>query len=341
MSTPLFTIIIPAYNVAAYIGECLNSIQAQTFTDWECICVDDGSTDETKDIISNYVDNDKRFILLSQANAGVSAARNTGMEHIRGKYFLFVDGDDLLCPWALEWSHQQLAKYKADALMDESIMQFTHECTFPSMPNEAISVICNDTDGLRHLLVDSQEANGYAWGKIYATGIHGHCRFPVGITMFEDLWFAAEAFQEKCRWIFFPLSFYGYRIREGSACQSQTTVKKVSDILDVEFHVLSVLQQVFPEKSGYKLCQTYWQKNGGVIEWPVRLLWNTWNNLPQGDQVTIQRKIIKLESILGKFPFDRFMWLRLKITRGKFEKTIGFIEWLWKGMKARIRKFVR
>ena len=91
----------------------------------------------------------------------------------------------------------------------------------------------------------------------------------------------------------------------------------------------------FPEKSGYKLCQTYWQ-NGGVIEWPVRLFVEHLNNLPQGDQVTIQRKIIKLESPGKNFRLTD-LWLRLKITRGGLKTQL--IYWMaLERMKARIRK---
>ena len=70
---PFFSVIIPVYNVAPYLRECLDSVLKQTFTDWEAICVDDGSTDESGAILDEYAAKDKRFRVIHQANAGVSA----------------------------------------------------------------------------------------------------------------------------------------------------------------------------------------------------------------------------------------------------------------------------
>ena len=93
---PFFSIIIPAYNVAPYLRECLNSVLAQTFTDWEAICVDDGSTDGSGTILDEYAAKDSRFRVFHQSNAGVSAARNKALDEAHGEWFLFLDGDDIL-----------------------------------------------------------------------------------------------------------------------------------------------------------------------------------------------------------------------------------------------------
>lgn len=91
---PKFSIIIPVYNVAPYLRECLDSVLAQTFTDWEAICVDDGSTDDSGAILDEYAANDSRFHVTHQANAGVSAARNVALDVARGEWLAFADGDD-------------------------------------------------------------------------------------------------------------------------------------------------------------------------------------------------------------------------------------------------------
>ena len=93
---PSFSIIIPVYNVAPYLRECLDSVLSQTLTDWEAICIDDGSTDGSGAILDEYAAKDARFRVIHQANAGVSAARNVGLDQIRGRYFFFVDSDDYL-----------------------------------------------------------------------------------------------------------------------------------------------------------------------------------------------------------------------------------------------------
>lgn len=99
MSGPKISVIVPAFNVARYVGECLASVCAQTLADWECIVVDDGSTDGTAERIRENAD--PRIRLIRQANHGVSAARNAGLAGARGVYLLFLDGDDRLHPDAL------------------------------------------------------------------------------------------------------------------------------------------------------------------------------------------------------------------------------------------------
>ena len=97
-SSPLLSIIIPVYKVEKYLPACLDSIIAQEFTDWEVIAVDDGSPDGSGAILDRYAAQDSRIIDLHRENGGVSAARNAGIDHARGKYLGFVDSDDLIAP---------------------------------------------------------------------------------------------------------------------------------------------------------------------------------------------------------------------------------------------------
>ncbi|UOA21213.1 putative glycosyltransferase EpsJ (plasmid) [Sulfitobacter indolifex] len=91
---PRVSIVMPAYNAAAFIDEALTSIAAQSFTAWEIIIVDDGSSDDTADIAERWAQQDKRIRVLKQANAGASAARNTGLEAARAAWIAFIDSDD-------------------------------------------------------------------------------------------------------------------------------------------------------------------------------------------------------------------------------------------------------
>ena len=97
-----FSVIIPVYNVEQYLRDCLDSVLNQTFSDWEAICVNDGSTDGSAAILEEYVVRDKRFKIVTQSNGGLSAARNTGMEVAEGDYIVFLDSDDWLELGALE-----------------------------------------------------------------------------------------------------------------------------------------------------------------------------------------------------------------------------------------------
>lgn len=100
--TPTVSIIIAAYNAARYIHRCLDSIQAQTFKDFEVIIVDDGSNDGTNLIIDEYAAGDSRFKAIHKPNGGVASARQTGLDAVRGFYSIHVDADDWVEPEMLE-----------------------------------------------------------------------------------------------------------------------------------------------------------------------------------------------------------------------------------------------
>ena len=94
--SPLVSVVVPVYNVEAFLAECLDSVLAQTFGDYEVICVNDGSTDGSREILLDYAKRDARIRIVEQANGGLSAARNAGMDQARGVYVYFLDSDDKL-----------------------------------------------------------------------------------------------------------------------------------------------------------------------------------------------------------------------------------------------------
>lgn len=94
MVKPVISVIVPCYNQAQYLDECLKSVLDQTFQVWECIIVNDGSPDNTEEVARKWLEKDARFSYLRQENKGVSAARNTGITQATGKYVVFLDGDD-------------------------------------------------------------------------------------------------------------------------------------------------------------------------------------------------------------------------------------------------------
>lgn len=100
-TNPTVTVVIPCFNYGRYLARTLKSVAAQTYTDWECIIVDDGSTDETPLVATEWVESDPRFIYLRQDNAGLAAARNAGLYRASGEYIQFLDADDLIHPYKL------------------------------------------------------------------------------------------------------------------------------------------------------------------------------------------------------------------------------------------------
>lgn len=102
MKSPLVSIIIPSYNYGLFISQTLDNLLAQSYQNWEAIIVDDGSADETRQVVSEYIKKDSRFFYIYQSNQGPSAARNNGLKNAKGAYVAFLDADDLVSKEKIE-----------------------------------------------------------------------------------------------------------------------------------------------------------------------------------------------------------------------------------------------
>ncbi len=118
---PKISIIIPMYNVEKYLRRCLDSVLHQTFTDWQAICVDDGSPDNSGKIAEEYASRDKRFVVVHKENGGLSDARNAGLPKATGEYIMYLDSDDFIHPQAMEIAYNLAQKNKSD------IVSFTYD----------------------------------------------------------------------------------------------------------------------------------------------------------------------------------------------------------------------
>lgn len=114
---PAISVIVPVYNVERWLLKCIDSILLQTFSDFECILVDDGSPDNSSMICDDYAQRDSRITVIHQKNRGVTLARKAGVEHARGEYVCFVDGDDTLPENALFLLYERAASKKLDILV--------------------------------------------------------------------------------------------------------------------------------------------------------------------------------------------------------------------------------
>ena len=118
---PKISIIIPMYNVEKYLCRCLDSVQNQTFKDWQAICVDDGSPDKSGEIAESYAARDKRFVVVHKENGGLSDARNAGMPSAKGEYIMFLDSDDFIHPQTMEIAYALAKQNNSD------IVSFTYD----------------------------------------------------------------------------------------------------------------------------------------------------------------------------------------------------------------------
>ena len=111
---PIISIIIPVYNVEKTLRRCLDSVLCQTFSDWEAICVNDGSPDNSDKILAEFAARDKRFKVIDKQNGGLSDARNVGMKHATGKYIMYLDSDDFIHPQTMELAHAMVERDGSD-----------------------------------------------------------------------------------------------------------------------------------------------------------------------------------------------------------------------------------
>ena len=182
---PKISVIIPVYNAEKYLRECLDSITNQTFKDIEIICVNDGSTDSSLQILNEYAQKDNRIIVISQDNQGLSAARNTGIANATGEYISFVDSDD----YVSENLYENLVKY-----LPQELICFESQLYPQDLKNPINKNLVNKYNGLVN--VDDKiikNTNVYAWNKLFKTSIikENNIQFPKGLT-FEDFPFIWE-----------------------------------------------------------------------------------------------------------------------------------------------------
>lgn len=218
---PLFSIIVPVYNVAPYLRECLDSIFSQNFENYEVCIVDDGSTDGSADICDEYQtryrDNTK---LVHQQNQGVSVARNVALDMAEGKYIWFVDADDYILPHSLSYLAKVIRESGCDTIFFGSTPLNDSDYTIPTIQNKA-EYLSNHLCFCNPLMIFSRDLIR-----------NKHLRFTQGVKMGEDLEFQYKYLIWAQRIVEVPFNFYVIRQREGSA--SRSLIAKENNVIGCE-----------------------------------------------------------------------------------------------------------
>ena len=224
---PFFSIIIPVYNVALYLRECLDSVLSQTFTDWEAICVDDGSTDGSGAILDEYAAKDKRLRVFHQPNAGVSAARNKALDNISGEWVWCVDGDDMLHPEALAIVAQSISKFiEVDGIRIEFQVGEVPSAEWFNRTQCEVAEYSDEYGG-------DMAARFMAgiWMVIMKSSCLKHIRFEP-ITHNEDGIFVMQFYWRSKGWIYLPAKLYFWRQRLDSATHKKPSLEYVAQTFD-------------------------------------------------------------------------------------------------------------
>ena len=214
-----FSIIIPVYNVAPYLRECLDSLLAQTFTDWEAICVDDGSTDESGEILDEYSRRDARIRVIHKRNEGVSVARNRALEIASGEWLTFMDADDMYCKDALQRIKGIIDNNNFDAYFIDEILDFEHG-THPDLMSTGsgrITRAITKPQIGKDLLFDKEKLWGFPVIRVLRRSVFGDVLFPPGVPMMEDLISLVSLLSKQARWARVDICVYLRRLHSGGA----------------------------------------------------------------------------------------------------------------------------
>lgn len=220
---PSISIIVPVYNVEEYLPRCIDSILAQTFTDFELIIVDDGSPDNCGKICDEYEKKDNRIKVIHKENGGLSDARNAGLDIAQGKYIGFVDSDDEIKCIALEVLYNCAIHNRCDIVCS----------TFGKIIDDRyINNECSNTveffDKKRIMKWYSYSKYGYtAWNKLYKTSLFCNIRYPKG-RVYEDVATTYKLMDKASKVAYIDQDLFYYRIRETSITHSIFS-KKLSD----------------------------------------------------------------------------------------------------------------
>ena len=224
MENELISIVVPIYNVENYLRQCLDSISEQTYKNFECILVNDGSTDSSQQIAEEYLV-DSRFKLINQSNKGLSGARNTGISHIREEstFISFVDSDDYIYPDFLE----TLIEHIEDDvdIIEGMIEYFNDEIKVDNVfHNFEKQILTTKDDKLRKLTLNELRVSVFP--KLFRKSLLTEDFFPEG-WIFEDLAVVPELVSHSRKWIKLPKVIYGYRIRPNSITTKEFSEEKL------------------------------------------------------------------------------------------------------------------
>ena len=207
---PKVSIIVAVYNVEPWIRRALDSLKGQTIHDFEVIMVDDGSTDNSGVICDEYASEDGRFRVIHQANGGVAAARQIGLENARGMYIIHADPDDWTEPDMLQVLTETADKEKTDIVICDFI------ATFRDGRNEYHSVRPSSLDHEVVFYNMFQKRNGYVWNKLIRTcSLRKYgLKFQTDLSYAEDVLFNACFLQEDVRIAYVPKGLVHYCYRD-------------------------------------------------------------------------------------------------------------------------------
>jgi len=210
---PTISIILPVHNTSSYLEECLNSIHNQSFKNYELICVDDGSLDNSYEILKKYEKIITNCKVIRQSNQGVASARNEGLRNVNGDYIVFIDSDDFIEYNYLERLYNESCNTNADVVI----------CNFYRYYDNSklkLPVVCKKSSGIYsnyHILkslIPDNLIHSYLWNKLWKKELFDNIEFPS--IKYEDISIMCDLFYKAKKVSIISDTLYYYRIRKTS-----------------------------------------------------------------------------------------------------------------------------
>lgn len=227
---PKVSVIISVWNGKETIIRCLNSVLAQTLPDWECIVVDDGSTDGTGRLLQSFQSGHPRIQVHAIPHGGVSRAKNLGMEMAAGETITFVDCDDFLEPTALSALYQHMSDTKADVAIGHLCLEDLQGRPLPGTPPLQADKRLFSPQAAVETIFQGQPFAGHLPGKLLRADRFREFRYREDISIYEDMLFCAECLRHARLIAYLPKVVYHYVVHPGGAMAATLTQRKASSL---------------------------------------------------------------------------------------------------------------
>lgn len=251
MSNPAISLVMPVYNVEKYLKRALESVQNQTFKNFELIIVNDGSTDESTHIAESFCEQNKNFVLINQKNQGPSVARNAGLKICQGDYIGFMDSDDYLEPEFLEYLYNAAIENDADIVCCNFNMYYPEKKLKIYMPFTSFPGVYSKTKALRKLILD-MGIHYFVWNKLSKRELFFNNNLTFDKMYFEDISTSPKLFYYADKIVLLGKALYNYTSRDTSILHSMNVVK-INDFIKS----LGVIRNFLENEKVYKNYNTH------------------------------------------------------------------------------------
>ena len=261
----MVSIIVPVYNVETYLDECIQSIVSQTYKHWECILIDDGSTDQSGTICNTWAEKDARIKVIHQSNQGVSVARNTGFTHAIGEFITFIDSDDWIEKDYLTALTEHIVQNSSDLYVSGIIQDFKDGSNLTYTPINQIS-FCLNSENVHHFIDLNRKHLLYGpTANLYRKSIiqEHNIRFRTDLSYGEDLLFNYEYLEHVKNITCIDKAYYHYRIIGSNTLSS----KLRQDQFETDYTQWKVLQSFYKRKELWnkEAKELLYQRLWGII----------------------------------------------------------------------------